>query len=167
MNTWGQQFALPGVAEKGAFNLDIDVHTPGGHSSVPPQHTAIGLLALLVAELEANPHPVLLVEENPIYGFATCGAAHAEEIPKRLKNVLIKTRQGVKGAWKDLPGEIIRSGVKGAATGPGQGNAIEALLRTTQAADIITGGLKVNALASRLSLFLTVDSKWRENWGLM
>lgn len=32
-------FANPAVAEKGSFNLRIDLSTPGGHSSVPPPHT--------------------------------------------------------------------------------------------------------------------------------
>jgi Gly-Xaa carboxypeptidase len=35
INTWGQQFAVPGVAEKGHYDLGISVETLGGHSSVP------------------------------------------------------------------------------------------------------------------------------------
>jgi acetylornithine deacetylase/succinyl-diaminopimelate desuccinylase-like protein len=31
--------ASPAVAEKGSFNLRMEVSTPGGHSSVPPEHT--------------------------------------------------------------------------------------------------------------------------------
>ena len=31
--------AVPNVAEKGALNVQIEVATPGGHSSVPPVHT--------------------------------------------------------------------------------------------------------------------------------
>lgn len=31
--------AGPAVAEKGSFNLRMEVATPGGHSSVPPPHT--------------------------------------------------------------------------------------------------------------------------------
>lgn len=69
MNIWGQQFALPGVAEKvshrlrrtttdtwqGHYDLEITVETLGGHSSVPPPHTAIGYMSLLIAELEKHP----------------------------------------------------------------------------------------------------------------
>ena len=146
LNTWGQQFALPGVAEKGSFNLQITVETLGGHSSVPPTHTGIGLISLLLAELERNPHNVFLTEENPIYGFVTCAAGHASGVPTKLRDVVVKARSGNVKAWNVLPEEIVRSGVRGAATGPGQGNAIEALMRTTQAADIINGGIKVNAL---------------------
>lgn len=35
INAWGQQFAVPGVAEKGHYDLGIRVETLGGHSSVP------------------------------------------------------------------------------------------------------------------------------------
>jgi acetylornithine deacetylase/succinyl-diaminopimelate desuccinylase-like protein len=31
--------AIPGVTEKGLYNVRIEVHGPGGHSSMPPQHT--------------------------------------------------------------------------------------------------------------------------------
>lgn len=31
--------AAPAVAEKGSFNLRLEVASPGGHSSVPPPHT--------------------------------------------------------------------------------------------------------------------------------
>ena len=31
--------AMPGVAEKGYFDLRVSVSTSGGHSSVPPEHT--------------------------------------------------------------------------------------------------------------------------------
>lgn len=71
MTIWGQQFALPAVAEKvgkrlefslcvqGHYDLEITVSTLGGHSSVPPQHTAIGYMSLLIAELEKHPQYVL------------------------------------------------------------------------------------------------------------
>jgi Gly-Xaa carboxypeptidase len=58
MNNWGQQFALPAVAEKGHYDLGITVETLGGHSSVPPVHTGIGYISLLIAELERNPQYV-------------------------------------------------------------------------------------------------------------
>ena len=32
-------FANPATAEKGYFDLRIEVSTPGGHSSIPPPHT--------------------------------------------------------------------------------------------------------------------------------
>ena len=35
----GSVFAMPGIAEKGYFDVNVEVTAPGGHSSVPPQHT--------------------------------------------------------------------------------------------------------------------------------
>lgn len=48
---WGQTFAAPGVAEKGAVDVVVTIRMPGGHSSVPPPvslgihaHTTLGKL---------------------------------------------------------------------------------------------------------------------------
>ena len=32
-------FATPGIAEKGYINVNVEVETVGGHSSIPPDHT--------------------------------------------------------------------------------------------------------------------------------
>ncbi len=45
------------VAEKGSVTLQIVASSAGGHSSLPPQQTAVGLLAAAIARLEANPVP--------------------------------------------------------------------------------------------------------------
>lgn len=148
INTWGQQFATPAVAEKGHYDLGITVSTLGGHSSVPPPHTAIGLISLLIAELERNPHEATIAESSPVYEFMTCAAAYAKDMPKKLKGMVIKAEDGDLKAWKSLPEEIISVGMGGAPAGPGQGDPIKSMLTTTQAVDIIHGGLKVNALVS-------------------
>ena len=36
---YGSVFATPGIAEKGYFDVTVEVTAPGGHSSVPPRHT--------------------------------------------------------------------------------------------------------------------------------
>lgn len=36
---YGQIFATPGVAEKGYIDVTVTVTMPGGHSSIPPEHT--------------------------------------------------------------------------------------------------------------------------------
>lgn len=41
---WGQTFAAPGVAEKGAVDVVVTIRMPGGHSSVPPP-VSLGILA--------------------------------------------------------------------------------------------------------------------------
>ncbi|ORY35808.1 putative carboxypeptidase s precursor [Naematelia encephala] len=145
-NVWGRQFALPAVAEKGHYDLAITVETLGGHSSVPPLHTGIGLLSLLIAELEKNPHPATLDESSPVYGFMTCAASYASGMPNGLKKTVLHSASGDEKAWKALPEEIISTGMQSASVGPGQGDPMRAMMSTTQATDLISGGLKVNAL---------------------
>lgn len=45
------------VAEKGSVTLNIVAKAAGGHSSMPPRQTAVGILADAIARLEANPVP--------------------------------------------------------------------------------------------------------------
>ncbi|MEX2397202.1 MAG: M20/M25/M40 family metallo-hydrolase, partial [Balneolales bacterium] len=49
--------ALVGVAEKGYLSIELSVENEGGHSSMPPQNTSIGILSTAVKRLEANPVP--------------------------------------------------------------------------------------------------------------
>jgi carboxypeptidase PM20D1 len=49
--------ALVGITEKGYATLEITARSQGGHSSMPPAHTAAGVLAGAVAKLEARPFP--------------------------------------------------------------------------------------------------------------
>lgn len=43
------------MGEKGYLDLSIAVGTAGGHSSVPPLHTGIGIMSSIIAELESHP----------------------------------------------------------------------------------------------------------------
>ena len=45
------------VAEKGYMNIDIVGKGDGGHSSMPPRQTAVGVLAQAISKLENNPVP--------------------------------------------------------------------------------------------------------------
>lgn len=52
-----QPVAMLGISEKGYLSLKLKSKVLGGHSSMPPDNTAIGLLSLSIAALEANPMP--------------------------------------------------------------------------------------------------------------
>jgi len=52
--------ALIGIAEKGYLSLELSVTTQGGHSSVPTDKTAIGILANAICKIEQNPMPAKL-----------------------------------------------------------------------------------------------------------
>ncbi|THG92711.1 hypothetical protein EW026_g8286 [Hermanssonia centrifuga] len=126
--------AYPAVAEKGSFNLRIEVSTPGGHSSVPPAHTGIGILAALVTELEEHPHPIQLYRNATFYESLQCQAAHDPKLPPHLKN-LIKGSLNSDKALLELETELLETNPQ-----------FKAIAGTTQAVDIIGGGVKVNAL---------------------
>lgn len=49
--------ALVGIAEKGYVSLELVVETEGGHSSMPPQNTGIGILAEAIRNLENHQMP--------------------------------------------------------------------------------------------------------------
>ena len=54
--------ALIGIAEKGYLSLEFVVEAEGGHSSMPPSHTAVGVLSAAIARLEANPFRAIVSE---------------------------------------------------------------------------------------------------------
>jgi len=52
--------ALIGTAEKGYVTLELVAAGEGGHSSMPPRQTAVGVLAAAIDKLQNNPFPVRL-----------------------------------------------------------------------------------------------------------
>ncbi len=52
--------ALVGVSEKGYVSVELVARCEGGHSSMPPRHTAPGILALAITRLEKRPFPARL-----------------------------------------------------------------------------------------------------------
>jgi Gly-Xaa carboxypeptidase len=137
--SFGRMFARLGMAEKGAVSINVAVLADGGHSSVPPEHTGIGILALLLVELEKNPDVPKLRPGNPILSYLNCAADFGE--------VDDKLRMGLKNekAWPTLGLELAKADP-----------IVGAFLKTTQAIDLVHGGIKVSAKLSCLSLLLAV-----------
>ena len=52
--------ALIGITEKGYLSLELTAIGKGGHSSMPPAQTSIGMVAEAVSRLEHNPFPARL-----------------------------------------------------------------------------------------------------------
>lgn len=143
---WGQHFALPGVSEKGYIDIEIVVRAAGGHSSMPPKHTSAGIAAELVTLIEAEGYVPRLHDENPILDFLWCGAEHAPDFKRGLKYLI--PRRGEKG-WLEsfkraaLPRLVARVS-----------QMAEYLMMTTQAVDVLDGGLKVNTLPERTRVLI-------------
>ncbi|KAI8958656.1 carboxypeptidase s [Daldinia sp. FL1419] len=140
---WGSSFALPGVAEKGAIDVEIIVRMPGGHSSIPPAHNGIGVIAELVTAIEANPYEPRLYPENPYLSLLHCGAAHAEGFPSKLKKLLPSHNRQTCSKKDRLALEAAKAG-----------DSVKYLFTTSAAPDIINGGVKNNALPERTSVLV-------------
>jgi len=120
--------ALVGTAEKGYLSVELTVEGTGGHSSMPPPETSIGMLCSAVRRLERRRFPARM-------GVSARGMFEAlsSEVPAALKMVY-------KNLWLFKP--LV---MKKLAAEPA-GNS---LIRTTAAATVIGGGVKENVLPGR------------------
>ncbi|KAK0122605.1 hypothetical protein ONS96_009645 [Cadophora gregata f. sp. sojae] len=144
-STWGTLFAKPGAAEKGSTNVEITVRSPGGHSSIPRDHTSIGILSEFIYLIESTQYPTRLYDENPYFTQLQCGAAYSPDFDPKLKK-LLDQRLLESGQSKNTCAKKSDALALEAAK---QGPEIKYLLQTSQAVDIISGGVKVNALPER------------------
>ncbi|KAL3417219.1 peptidase family M20/M25/M40 [Phlyctema vagabunda] len=135
---YGAMFALPGVAEKGYHDIKITVETEGGHSSVPPDHTGIGILSRIVAAIEDSPYKPSLTPANPYFTTLQCAAEYGGSMPSRLQT-LIKKSLTSKSAAKSLAEYLAKDDIRN-----------RYLMQTSQASDIISGGVKINALPEKV-----------------
>lgn len=129
---YGGRVAIPLVGEKGAANVVITLRTPGGHSSMPPDHTAIGIMSRLIRRLEAEPFPQTLLESNPTVGMYRCLAEHAPRMDQEFRRDVLNLGDSdhLRNFFSVLDADREQ----------------RYLTRTSQAVDIIDGGVKVNAL---------------------
>ncbi|KAJ3824466.1 hypothetical protein F5880DRAFT_1480165 [Lentinula raphanica] len=130
---YGTIFATPGVTEKGYLDLRIEVSSPGGHSSIPPEHTTIGILSRILVELENNPVPAEISTDSVYYLTLQCYAGYGKDMPSALRKAIIRSKHSHK-ALKRLSGILFKDPANVALTG------------TTHAIDLIYGGVKSNAL---------------------
>lgn len=120
--------ALVTIAEKGSVNFELLVDADGGHSSVPPRHTAIGILAAAIQRLEANPMP------------GGIDPATRQSIEYVAPELSFPARLVLRNLW--LFGAPLRAL---ASRDP----VFDALFRTTTAVTVIDGGTKSNVLPAR------------------
>ncbi|KAJ6627647.1 carboxypeptidase S [Mycena sp. CBHHK59/15] len=135
---YGAAFAAPGIAEKGTVNVNIEVQTPGGHSSVPPEHTSIGILAALIVHLENNAPQAALEVGTPAFEMAQCFGAHGPDMAPKLRSAILRAGKSKK-ALRTAESMLL------------QDKMFKALVGTTLAVDIINGGVKSNALPEQAS----------------
>ena len=122
--------ALVGIAEKGYADIRITAEGEAGHSSMPPIHTAAGLLGQAVVELEKRQRPTRI---SPY--LKEMLAYIGPEMKFGLRLVLANL-------W--LFGPLFRLIFKSTRAG-------NALLRTTAAVTILEGGSEPNVLPRKAS----------------
>nr|CDI56321.1 probable CPS1-Gly-X carboxypeptidase YSCS precursor [Melanopsichium pennsylvanicum 4] len=160
----GIPVAAPTVAEKGYLDVKVTVNTPGGHSSAPRQHTSIGFLSQLITAIEAHPYsPTIQIlgkkhdEVNPALQYLQCtrDAPKADmKLTKALKKLQKLQNKVVAGCGA---GKLGRKWLKKKLEAQVD-KALSLMSReqrfgfqTTQAVDLISGGVKINALPEQAS----------------
>ncbi len=117
--------ALVGIAEKGVADIEIAARGEGGHSALPPAHTAVGIVARAVARLEAHPfRAALRGPASELFEYV------GPEMPLPARLVFANR-------WLFRP--LIERRLAAAP-------ATDAMLRTTMAVTMIEGSPKSNVL---------------------
>ena len=120
--------ALIGVAEKGYASVNLAVSTAPGHSSMPPQKTAIGMMSAALAELERNQMP-----------------AEMTGVAREMFDTIAPEMQGMNrvvlsNLWLFAP--VVRKQLE-------QSPGTNAVMRTTTALTVVHAGNKDNVLPGR------------------
>jgi len=119
---------LIGISEKGVASVELTVEAPGGHSSMPPAQTAVGVIAHAVDRLEMHPMPARL--DGPT-------RAMFERVGRDLA---LPYRIVIQNLWLTRP-LLVRMLSREATT--------NATIRTTTAPTVIQGSPKDNVLPIR------------------
>lgn len=135
---YGAMFVLPGVGEKGYHDIKITVETAGGHSSVPPDHSGIGILSQIVSAIEAKPYSPELTPTNPYFTTLQCSAEYGPSMSSWLRKTIQNSLKS-KGAAKKVADYLANDDIYK-----------RYLMQTSQAIDLISGGVKINALPEKV-----------------
>ncbi|MGV8909775.1 MAG: M20/M25/M40 family metallo-hydrolase [Propionicimonas sp.] len=130
-------FAMVGLAEKGVMSVELATTGEGGHASAPTGLTAVGRLARAVSRLNRNPFDVRL--PRTVGEMLAALAGHAEPRAARLY------RLAAKAPWVAARLLLAGGGADGAA-----------LVRTTLAPTMLSGGSSANVLPSSARAMLNI-----------
>lgn len=122
--------AIIGVAEKGYLTLRLTAPASGGHSSMPPHHTAAGRLAAALVRLEDNPLPASL-DGTPRATLEALGP-HLGGVTGAAIAALPLSESLILSIYRDTP-------------------ALDAQVRTTTAITMLAAGTKENVLPQSAS----------------
>ncbi len=127
--------ALIGIAEKGFANILLSASGSGGHASMPPDHTASGLIARAVTRIEKKPFPTVLTGTVLHY------------LKALIPHTGFLTAVGLSNLW--LFGGIVKfMFTKSPVTA--------AMIRTTQAVTVMKGSAKDNILPDKAEAIVNI-----------
>lgn len=112
--------ALIGISEKGYVSLELKVKAEGGHSSIPPKHTTIGILSRAITKLEENPFPANMTYPSQFFSYIGPYMPFAKKIifanlwlfKPLVKHILSKTPEMNAGIRTTTAATMFNSGEK-------------------------------------------------------
>lgn len=128
-------YVHPAITEKGHSNLFFELHSKGGHSSVPLPHTGIGIISEIVVALEANPYQPKIIRDSPIHKRLICQARYSPNTQPKVEELLRKNDFDALAAEFASTSSLNRF-----------------VVQTSQAIDLINGGVKINAMPEVVTL---------------
>lgn len=125
----------PILNEKGRVDIKITIDGHGGHSSNPPMngHTNIGILAKIVSLMEDTGFEPQYSEQNSLWESLECIAEYNDNLNPEFKEAILK--RDVSPYYREKLLSILSANPQ-----------FKGLIETSQAFDIISGGVKANAL---------------------
>jgi carboxypeptidase PM20D1 len=127
--------ALIGISEKGYMDVALEAQGSGGHASMPPRHTAAGVVAKAVTATEARRFRAKIT--YTMAGLLKALSRYSPFAYRFLFRNLFLTAPLVKAAFSAAP-------------------STNALLRTTSAATMLSGSQKENVLPQSARAVLNV-----------
>ncbi|KAJ5618069.1 hypothetical protein N7537_003183 [Penicillium hordei] len=128
-------YVHPAITEKGHSNLFFELHTKGGHSSVPLPHTGIGIISEIVVALEADPYQPKIIKNSPIHKRLICQARYSPNTQPKIEELLRNDD------FDALATEFASTS-----------SLNRFVVQTSQAIDLINGGVKINAMPEVVTL---------------
>lgn len=138
--TMGDYYGMLITGEKGYVDLVANIVTPGGHSSLPKDHTSIGMMSYFLTSYEDEMYQSVLPDQNPLLATFEC-AAEQGHLPDSVRSVALTARDNTVAKEKLI--DYIE-----------QDWLLKYDIRTSQAIDIVYGGDKANSLPRNVTAYI-------------
>ena len=152
---YNRTFGIPQASEKGAMDVKLRVHVPGGHSSTPPAHTSIGILSQAVTALEDSHRSNFrstFTAHNPFYTQMHCAAEDPFTDLTPTVRAAVLRESGDPDSDNREVASLLRDD-----------SAADIYLHTTQAVTIFHSGDKSNSIPANAEMLVNYRISIDEN----